>query len=245
VNSGAPRIHYPSESNNSHAVRQCVSTHVASVLLLSLLLAPVMRGQGPLLLIATSASQPIQNRQADADHLSRMADIAMIRRFCRNGWLMSVPVRTHFYYLHAIQPNYRYLRPWAKLFLERLSRQHYARFKRRLRVTSLVRTVALQRSLAERNGNAAAFKGPLRSSHLTGATLDISKHDMTSGGISWMRKVLYSLRKNRYVYAIEEFQQPTFHVMVYHRYQTYAKHGRAADQKPDERIAADDASSDG
>lgn len=215
---------------------------------LSLLLPFITWGQAPLLLIATSMSQPIQNRQADAEHLSRMLNLKMIGRFRANGLLVRVPVRTRFYYLHAIQSSYRYLRPWAKLFLDRLSSQHYAKFRRRLRVTSLVRTVAFQRALARRNGNAAAFSGPLRSSHLTGATLDISKHDMTRGGISWMRKVLYSLRKNRYLYAIEEFQQPTFHVMVYQRYEEYVKglkHRHEKREKPDEQIAARDDSNSG
>lgn len=177
-----------------------------------------------------------------------MVDLKMIRRFRSSGLLVPVPARTRYYYLHAVQPEYRYLRPWAKLFLERLSWEHYARFRRKLRVTSLVRTVAFQRSLEKRNSNAAAFSGPLRSSHLTGATLDISKHDMTRGSISWMRNVLYSLRKNRYIYAIEEFQQPTFHVMVYHRYETYVKRHHTVSEKrnePDERIASGDVSSDG
>ncbi|HXE11519.1 MAG TPA: DUF5715 family protein [Bryobacteraceae bacterium] len=222
----------------------------ASTFLLGLFLPSLIKGQGPLLLIATSASQPIQNRRADADNLSRMRNVSMIRRFRKNGLLIPVPVRTRYYYLHAVSRNYRYLRPWAKVFLDRLSRQHYARFRRRLRVTSLIRTVAFQRSLARRNGNAAAFSGPLRSSHLTGSTLDISKHGMAGESISWMRKVLYSLKKNGYLYAIEEFQQPTFHIMVYHRYENYVKRHKAIERKkkndrPAERIASDNHSSDG
>jgi hypothetical protein len=223
---------------------------VASTFLLGLFLPSLIKGQGPLLLIATSASQPIQNQRADADHLSRMRNVSMIRRFRKNGLLVPVPVRTRYYYLHAVSSNYRYLRPWAKLFLDRLSRQHYARFRRKLRVTSLIRTVAFQRALATRNGNAAAFSGPLRSSHLTGSTLDISKHGMAGGSISWMRKVLYSLRKRGYLYAIEEFQQPTFHIMVYQRYESYVKRRKAIEKTkkhdgPTERIASERHSSDG
>jgi hypothetical protein len=152
-----------------------------------------------------------------------MRDVAMIKRFRANGYLVPVPVSTRYYYLHGISAHYRYLRPWTKVFLDRLSRQHYAKFKRKLRVTSLVRTVAYQRALARRNSNAASYRGPLRSSHLTGATLDISKRNLTKGSISWMRRVLYSLRQKRYLYAIEEFGQPTFHVMVFRRYEDYVK----------------------
>lgn len=216
-----------------------------ALIFFSVLLAPVIvRGQASLLLIATSASQPIQNHQADEDDLSRMRDVAMINRFRKGGLLVPVPVSTRYYYLHAIQTKYRYLRPWAKVFLTRLSRQHYAKFKRKLRVTSLVRTVAYQRALARRNGNAAAFKGPLRSSHLTGATLDISKRNLTRGSVAWLRRVLYSLRKSRYLYAIEEFQQPTFHVMVYRRYESYVESRKAAHQR-ELRVASDDTSDNG
>jgi hypothetical protein len=223
---------------------------IASAFLLGLFVPSLIKGQGPLLLIATSASQPIQNRRADADHLSRMRNVSMIRRFRKNGLLVPVPVRTRYYYLHAVSRNYRYLRPWAKLFLDRLSRQHYARFRRKLRVTSLIRTVAFQRALAGRNSNAAAFSGPLRSSHLTGSTLDISKHGMEGESISWMRKVLYSLRKHGYLYAIEEFQQPTFHIMVYHRYESYVEGRKAVNKRktkdrPTERMASEKHSSDG
>jgi len=178
---------------------------------------------GPRLLVANVSSQVIQNARADADNLSRMHDTAMVQRFAQNGYLISVPLRARFYYLHAVPEPYRYCRPWTRLFLERLSRQYYAKFKQPLRITSLVRTVARQRQLASRNDNAADATGALQSSHLTGATLDISKHSMSARGRNWMRKVLYSLRQAGYLYAIEEFRQPVFHVMVYANYPQYAE----------------------
>jgi hypothetical protein len=78
-----------------------------------------------------------------------------------------------------------------------------------------------QIALARRNGNAAKAFGRLRSSHLTGATLDISKHSMTAAEQRWMRNVLFSLRRAGYLYAIEEFQQPTFHIMIFRNYLDY------------------------
>ncbi len=167
------------------------------------------------------SSQVIQNARADADNLSRMHDTAMVQRFAQSGYLVSVPLSARHYYLHAVPEPYRYCRPWTRLFLERLSRQYYAKFKQPLRITSLVRTVARQRQLARRNGNAADATGALQSSHLTGATLDISKHSMSVRGRHWMRKVLYSLRQAGYLYAIEEFHEPVFHVMVYANYPQY------------------------
>ncbi|HFB98989.1 MAG TPA: hypothetical protein ENJ62_07600 [Bryobacterales bacterium] len=173
------------------------------------------------LLRARWDSQIVQNRRADADDLSRMRDVAMVRRFARAGLLVPVPSRTKYYYTRYIPAKYRYLRPWSKLFLDRLSRQYYARFRKKLRVTSLVRTVALQNAIRRRNKNAASPYGPRRSSHLTGATLDISKKGMGPAELAWMRRVLHSLKRKGYLYAVEEFQQPTFHIMVFRNYPRY------------------------
>ena len=181
------------------------------------------KGQMALLLKANSHSPLIQNRYADRDDLSRMIDSEMVKRFNRNGYLVKVPASTRHFYLRYIAPEHRYLRPWSKLFLDRLSSQYYARFKKKLRVTSVVRTIESQKALATRNGNAASPYGVRRSSHLTGATLDISKHGMTRAEVNWMRQVIHSLKKKGYLYAIEEFRQPTFHVMVYRNYPDYVK----------------------
>ena len=181
----------------------------------------VMHAGGRSVLAASASSQSIQNARADAYHLSRMQNIAMIRRFHAAGLLVSIPDSTRFYYLHRVSAAYRYLRPWARTFLYRLSREFYAAFHQRLRVTSLIRTVALQRALMRRNPNAADATGGYRSSHLTGATLDISKHSMAPRAQVWMRRVLHNLGSGGYVYAIEEFEEPCFHVMVYPTYANY------------------------
>jgi hypothetical protein len=173
------------------------------------------------LLRAKWNSQIIQNQRADGDDLSRMSNVSMVRRFADAGLLVRVPSKTKHYYTRYIPAKYSYLRPWSKLFLDRLSQQFYARFKKPLRITSMVRTVALQKSLAKRNGNAAAAHGSRRSSHLTGATFDISKNGMTRSQIDWMRRVLHSIKQKGYLYAVEEFNQPTFHIMVYKNYPEY------------------------
>ena len=170
------------------------------------------------LLSANRFSQLVQNSRADAQDLSRMASVDMIERFSENGLLVQVPEKTRNYYLYAIPAQYRYLRPWSKLFLDELGADYFARFKDPLRVTSLVRTERQQMKLAGRNVNAARATGSRRSSHLTGATLDISKRFMSSEQQDWMRQTLYSLKKRGYLYAIEEFNQPTFHIMVYRDY---------------------------
>lgn len=180
-------------------------------------------GSDRTVLVADSTSSIVQNQQADSDNLSRMTSVRMLRRFEQKGWLVRVPASTSNYYVHSVPATYRYCRPWTKLFLTRLSEQYHARFGDRLRVTSLVRTAGRQRALARRNGNAADASGPERSSHLTGATIDISKRFMSHEERQWMRDVLYSLRQAGYLYAIEEFWQPTFHVMVYRNYPDYVQ----------------------
>ena len=179
---------------------------------------------------ATTSSPLIQNRAADDDNLSRMDDRAMTARWVRLELLHAVPAKTPNYYLHAVRAENRYLRPWSKLFLTRLSSQFRARFGKPLRVTSLLRTAEYQRSLQRRNGNAASATGPKRSSHLTGASLDISKKGLTQRERDWLRRVLNSLRSKGYLYAIEEYKQPVFHIMVFRKYQDYVarKTGRRA-----------------
>ncbi|MGH9686297.1 MAG: DUF5715 family protein [Candidatus Acidiferrales bacterium] len=171
---------------------------------------------------ANDSSQTIQNARANAYHLTRMRNRAMVVQFAEAGYLVEVAPTTRTYYLHRIPPAYRYLRPWAKKFLDRTSREYYSTFHRRLRVSSLIRTVALQRRLVRRNPNAADATGDDRSSHLTGATLDISKHSMSWREKKWLRRQLVELEQSGYLYAVEEFRQPCFHVMVYPNYRDYA-----------------------
>ena len=169
----------------------------------------------------TRQSQIVQNQRADRDHLSRMTDQKTLDRFKRLELIVSVPAKTRDYYIHDVAAQYQYLRPWTKLFLDRLSSQFRSRFGRPLRITSLIRTAAYQIQLSRRNGNAASSVGEKRSSHLTGASLDISKKGMTAARQRWVRNVLASLKAKGYLFAVEEFYQPNFHVMVYRNYPEY------------------------
>jgi uncharacterized protein YcbK (DUF882 family) len=182
---------------------------------------------------ATRSSQLVQNQRADEDQLSRMEGTAMTRRWVRLQLLEPVSAKTSGYYLHAVREQNRYLRPWTRLFLSRLSTQFRAKFGKPLRVTSLLRTAEYQRSLQGRNGNAASSKGPKRSAHLTGASLDISKKGMTGAERQWLRRVLTSLRGNGYIYAIEEYQQPVFHILVHRKYADYVERKTGSSQQAD------------
>jgi Family of unknown function (DUF5715) len=197
-----------------------ILTAAALFAALSLLAAPLRAGHDSPL-VAKASSQAVQNARADAYNLSRMRNAAMVRRFYRAGYLVRVPASARGYYLQGVPSSYRYLRPWTLMFLDRLSGEYQARFGERLRVTSLVRTVAVQDRLEHVNPNAADAVGASRSSHLTGATLDISKRFMSARGQQWMRRVLYGLQQEGFLYAIEEFQEPNFHIMVYPDYREY------------------------
>ena len=169
----------------------------------------------------TRQSQVVQNERADRDHLSRMTDQKTLDRFKRLELIVSVPAKTKDYYIHGAPAQYHYVRPWTKLFLDRLSSQFRSRFGGPLRITSLIRTSAYQNQLSRSNGNTASAVGEKRSSHLTGASLDISKKGMTAARQRWVRNVLASLKAKGYLFAVEEFYQPNFHVMVYRNYPEY------------------------
>lgn len=207
---------------------------VTTSLVFALAAAPVGTAND---LRATTESQIIQNRQADEDNLSRIEDAKMLERFVRLKLLASVPGDTRDYYLANVPSRYRFARPWTKLFIERLGNQYRDRFGTKLRVTSLIRTISLQNSLRRRNANAASPYGEKRSTHLTGASIDISKKGMTRAQQNWMRGVLRSLREQGYIFAIEEFRQPAFHIMVYRQYEDYVDERLAVARQSDDSSA--------
>lgn len=172
---------------------------------------------------ATTESPLVQNERADEDNLSRFEDQEMLARWIRLKLLTPVPTDSPHYYLHDVPAKNHYLRPWAQLFVERLSRQFYARFKRKLRVTSLVRTEVYQETLQQRNANASPPDGEKRSSHLTGAAIDFSKKGMSRAQILWLRRSLSTIMDRGHIFALEEFQQPVFHVLVHRSYDDYVE----------------------
>jgi LysM repeat protein len=177
----------------------------------------------PASLRADAAHLRRENRAADRLRFSRMRDPAMVRRFVRAGLLVPVPREAPAYRVAGVPAPLRVVRPWTRRFIEDLGAAAHALFDVRLRVTSLTRTVAAQDALARRNDNAAPARGPRRSSHLTGATVDISKRPHSAAELEWLRAVLGRLERARVLLAIEEVVQPHFHVMVFPGYAAYAR----------------------
>jgi LysM repeat protein len=164
-----------------------------------------------------------ENRAADRDDLSRLRDRAMVRRFVRAGLLVPVARATTTYRVESVPADLRVTRPWSKRFIEQLAAGFHRLFGDRLKVTGLVRTTGAQRALRQWNGNAAPAVGERRSTHLTGAAVDISTRPMSARQAAWVRRVLARLQARGVVHAIEEFSQPHFHVLVRKRYGAYAR----------------------
>jgi hypothetical protein len=154
-----------------------------------------------------------------------MRDIAMVQRFRRAGRLVSVPAETATYYVAGVSAALRAARPWTKHFIEEVSRAFHRLFDQRLRITSLTRTRALQRRLLQASIGAAPAQGPVQSTHLTGAALDISKRALSAIQVAWLRTVLDRLNRRGLIHVVEEFQEPHFHVMVTRRYLRYEAAG--------------------
>jgi len=168
-----------------------------------------------------------ENAEANADRLSRIRDRAALERFVRTGLLVRVPASAPGHRIVDV-PGWRHVtRPWASLFLRQLGAAMRGLFGERLRVTDLARTEAVQLALREWNANAAPASGPLASTHLTGAAMDLSKVEHTDVEIAWLRLVLGRLTERGLVEAIEEFAQPHFHVLVLRDYAGYGARLRA------------------
>ena len=155
-----------------------------------------------------------QNRIADRENLSRLhsKDLAS---FKKKKLLVRIPTNKAVKVDKRLPAEYRFVRPWTRDFIVSLSRDYEHTFHKPLRINSGVRTVERQHQLIRINGNAARGTTPSRrSSHLTGATIDITKVGMSRAERSWMRTRLLQLERAGHVEATEERMQSVFHIMV-------------------------------
>jgi murein DD-endopeptidase MepM/ murein hydrolase activator NlpD len=174
-------------------------------------------------MVATPRRLNRESAAATRDRLSRMRDLAMVQRFRRKGLLVPVPSRTGTYYVEGVDPRLRVARPWTRRLIEQMAQAFQDLFARPLRITSLTRTTATQQRLRRTNPSAAPAAGPVRSTHLTGAAVDISKRSLPDSAVAWLRTVLARLQRRGLVHAVEEFREPHFHVMVRRAYDEYAR----------------------
>lgn len=164
-----------------------------------------------------------ENAAATRDNLSRLRSHRTLARFRRARLIVALPASTRAYDVVGVPASLRVARPWTKRFIEQLAAAKHLLFGTRLRITSLTRTTARQEALIAANVNAAPVRGPMRSTHLTGGAVDISKRQLSELEINWLRTVLQRLTADALVHAIEEFNEPHFHVLVRRRYGAYSR----------------------
>jgi hypothetical protein len=165
------------------------------------------------------ASLERQNEISEGqDGLERIQDEDDLQDRITHNFLVPVPTSANLAINQELPETHRYCRPWTAQFLTDLARGHATRFHTPLEVSSAVRTVAYQKKLERINGNAAAAEGDIASPHLTGATIDIAKSNMTREEISWMRTSLLALQNAGKLDVEEEFRQRCFHITVYRSY---------------------------
>lgn len=167
---------------------------------------------------AASGSQLRQNEEIDRLQLPRIADDTQLEELERNQELVQVQETKALRISPVIQPNKRYLRPWANQFLADMSAAYYSRFRVPLQLNSAVRTMEQQYKLRFHNRNAAPEAGETASSHLAGITMDLAKRGLTKPQHEFVVDYLKNLRDQGLVEAIEERRTRCFHVMVSDRY---------------------------
>lgn len=163
-----------------------------------------------------------QNKIADEQKLPRVIDDKELEQLKRSGVLVRMPEA--FRIDPRLDQKWQWVLPEAARFLEDLGVQFINHFGRFFKTTSAIRTIARQLEIAkEGNPNAELpEKGPRRTVHTTGATVDISKIDMNEEELKWMRKELLRLEKLQVIEATEEdFKQKCFHIMVFRTYVGY------------------------
>jgi hypothetical protein len=163
-----------------------------------------------------------ESARATTERLSRMRTRATLERFLGAGLLVRVPPEGRGFRVAGVPDWRRVARPWTRRFVQQLGAALHELFGGRLRVTALTRTEAVQAALATWNGNAAPARGAVASTHLTGASVDLSKVEHSDVELAWLRLVLGRLAARGVVSAIEEFAQPHFHVMVFRAYGRHA-----------------------
>lgn len=177
-----------------------------------------------------------QNRQADLEGLKRLTE-RDLDMFIHEKILVPLPHNNVTVVVDSRLPKrYRYCLPETRDFLIDFGTYFRKETGKPIQINSAIRTVEYQEYLrnVKRNGNAAKSEGPKRSSHLTGATIDIAKKDMTPHQLKTARKYLLFFRKNKLADVTEEFDQPVFHAMIFRsKYKEFHEKFELALNKPD------------
>jgi hypothetical protein len=162
-----------------------------------------------------NGSLAMENRAANRENLPRFTD-RTFTSYKKSGFLVPLPSGQGLKIDPDLLPKLRFVRPETAHFLNDISADFYLQFKSSMQVSSASRTVEYQKKLRGINGNAAGYRpGLYQSTHLTGATVDVSKLYLKPVEIYWMRLKLEQLEETDHcILATEEFRRLTFHIMV-------------------------------
>jgi DNA-directed RNA polymerase subunit H (RpoH/RPB5) len=160
----------------------------------------------------------LQNAEVDRMELPRIQDDFELESLKSKGDLVEITTSEHLRFDPRLDPDRRYCRPWARDFVEDLSKAYYEAFGAQIQVNSAVRTVKIQKKLRRHNRNAAPEKGELASSHLAGTTVDLQRRGMTPQQIAWMQKYMMPLKELGLIEPEEERRQWVFHIMISDKY---------------------------
>lgn len=181
----------------------------------------------------THDSQRKENREADEAGLIRIESDSMLEILKFSGTLVKLPSVAGAEVDYRLEEKWSWVRPWVAEFLRDLGHEFFTTHKASLRVSSAVRTVEYQGFLQLINRNAASTFGDRRSTHPTGATIDITKRFLSQKEIKWLRVRLLELEGMGLVEVTEEFFQSVFHIMVFPRYS--AVHLATREREVDEK----------
>lgn len=179
----------------------------------------VAGAQAQVSLKGTPDSLRRENAAAEWASLVYIEDDVMLATLKRAGELVPIPETAGVKIDARLDEKWAWVRPWVAEFLHDLGRDFHKVHQSAFRVSSAVRTVEYQGFLTLINLNAAPVTGDRRSTHPTGATIDITKRFLTPREIKWLGARLRSLKGQGLIEATEEFSQTVFHIMVLPRQQ--------------------------
>jgi hypothetical protein len=158
------------------------------------------------------------NKKVDELGIVRIADDDHLRQLVTFKLLLPLPQAVCVDY--KLDRQWRYAVPWTVYFLSDLGSEFQELFGHCLQLNSGPRTIArqLELILVERNRNAAPAFGDRRSLHFTGATVDVTKVNLSKAEVKWLRHRLFSLERMGLIDATEEFGQAVFHITVWPNY---------------------------
>ena len=166
-----------------------------------------------------------QNFVVDLWRLQRFENESEVKEAVRLKKLVSVPSSTQYFFVDpSLDKRTHFISPWTLVFINQLSKDFYEhtqkikkRSKKKVKITGLVRHRKYQKALARRNPNAIWDEENLdrQSSHLTGATFDISTKDLIRDELCWLKEYLLELQNLNLIHVRDEFYNNCLHVMVF------------------------------